>query len=107
MSDILSMNEAQRQAVEQIDGQVLVIAGPGTGKTHLSTSKIAHMVEQGINPRNILTLTFSNKAAGEMQERVEKLLPGARGVTIQTFHSFGNDIIQKYFSLDIFKQSSR
>jgi len=99
MSDILSnLNEAQRQAVEQIDGQVLVIAGPGTGKTHFLTHKIAYLVQQGINPRNILALTFSNKAAGEMSDRVEKLLPGARGVTISTFHSFGNEFIRKYYS---------
>lgn len=99
MSRILdNLNDAQCQAVQQIKGQDLVIAGPGTGKTHFLTHKIAYLVDQGIRPRNILALTFSNKAAAEMSERVEKLLPKTRGVIISTFHSFGNDIIQKYYS---------
>ena len=98
MSRLLEpLNEVQRQAVTHVDGPLLILAGPGSGKTRVVTSRIAYLMEQGISPREILALTFTNKAAGEMRKRVDLLAPG-KGVWISTFHRFGARILRDYGS---------
>ena len=88
MSYLQSLNEVQRQAVTHINGPVMVIAGPGSGKTRVLTYRIAYLIEQGIAPQHILALTFTNKAAREMKERIAHVV-GSKGdrVWAGTFHS--------------------
>ena len=82
------LNEIQQQAAQQIDGPVMVIAGPGSGKTRVLTFRIAYMISQGVDPFHILALTFTNKAAGEMRERINHIIGSeARSVWMGTFHS--------------------
>lgn len=87
--DINSLNPAQREAVRTLNGPVLILAGAGTGKTRTVTCRIAHMLSCGVNPRGILALTFTNKAANEMAERVAGLVDrkAAKQMTVCTFHS--------------------
>ena len=83
------LNPEQREAVNCIDGPLLIMAGAGSGKTRVLTCRIANLIAQGILPQNILAITFTNKAANEMKSRAEKLIGApARGIILSTFHSF-------------------
>ena len=92
------LNPRQREAVHYVSGPLLVLAGAGSGKTSVITRKIAYLVENcGYKAANIAALTFTNKAAREMKERVMSLLPGkgAKGLTVSTFHNLGLNIIRR------------
>src|SRR5512133_2504817 len=89
MLDLSTLNPRQRDAVTHESGPLLVLAGAGSGKTRVITYRIAHLVGNlGVDPRSILAVTFTNKAANEMLERVSKIVPGTNGrPTVGTFHS--------------------
>ncbi|MFO7890815.1 MAG: UvrD-helicase domain-containing protein [bacterium] len=96
------LNAEQRQAVVHTTGPALVIAGPGTGKTRVLSSRITYLLENHkIEPISILAITFTNKAAKEMKTRIESLIESgsaAKKLTISTFHGFGYSILKKYYS---------
>jgi len=89
------LTQAQREAVQHVEGPLLVLAGPGSGKTRVITHRIAHLVRHGVPPENLLALTFTNKAADEMLSRVERLLPGC-SVWVGTFHRFCARLLRRY-----------
>jgi ATP-dependent DNA helicase Rep len=98
MSTALSMNAAQREAVTYLDGPCLVIAGAGSGKTRVITGKVVHLVRAGIAARHIAAITFTNKAAQEMAERLKPMLaplPGGGTPLVSTFHSLGVRILRQ------------
>jgi len=94
-----TLNDKQREAVLNTDGPMLILAGAGSGKTKVLTTKIAYLIEnENINPYNILAITFTNKAANEMKSRVQNMLGDySDGIQISTFHSFGLSIIKKHY----------
>ena len=83
----ITLNSEQNKAVRHLNGPVLILAGAGSGKTATMTHRMAYMIDQGIDPRSILAVTFTNKAAGEMRSRVESLVGEAYGMWIMTFHA--------------------
>ena len=91
------LNPEQAAAAGKIEGPLLIIAGAGSGKTRMITYRIAHMLEEGVDERNILALTFTNKAAKEMSDRIRALLKKPlKDLTATTFHSFGLSILKQY-----------
>jgi DNA helicase-2/ATP-dependent DNA helicase PcrA len=94
-----TLNEQQKKAVTTTEGPLLVLAGAGSGKTKVLTTRIAYLIkEKGIDPDSILAITFTNKAAKEMKDRVVNILgPSAYGIQISTFHSFGLSIIREHY----------
>jgi DNA helicase II / ATP-dependent DNA helicase PcrA len=92
------MNPSQAQAVQHIDGPLLMLAGPGSGKTRVITHRIAYMIDQGIDPRQIVGLTFTNKAAEEMRQRLQRLV-GRSDVWLGTFHGFCVRLLRRYARL--------
>lgn len=97
MTDLLSgLNTQQAAAVKQTAGPILILAGAGSGKTKVLTTKIAYLLEKGVRPYNILAITFTNKAAKEMRQRVDKLVgPAAKDVWLYTFHGFCNQLLRR------------
>lgn len=98
MSILEKLNDRQRKAAEKIEGALLILAGAGSGKTRTITYRIAHMIQElGISPYKILAVTFTNKAAKEMKERVEDLIgEGGKRTMVSTFHSFGVRLLRTY-----------
>ena len=92
-----NLNAAQKQAVLHTEGPLLIVAGAGAGKTRTIAHRIAHLIEQKVPARNILAVTFTNKAAREMRERVKALVPKAKGIpVIATFHALGVRILREF-----------
>ena len=98
MSDLELLNREQQEAVLQVDGPLLILAGAGSGKTRVLTYRIAHLIDEcGVNPWNILAITFTNKAAQEMRERVDKLVGfGSESIWVSTFHSACVRILRRH-----------
>src|SRR5262245_12037284 len=109
---LADLTEAQSRAVQHLEGPLLILAGPGSGKTRVITRRIAYLLQQGVRASHILAVTFTNKAAAEMRNRVWELIPNSekvdnRGVVvpphrylrISTFHSFGVYLLRVYGEL--------
>lgn len=92
---LATLNPAQREAVTTIRGPLMTLAGPGSGKTRVVTHRIAYMIEQGIPARSILAMTFTNKAAQTIRERIRRMV-GDQPITMGTFHGFGARFLRRY-----------
>ena len=98
--ELKNLNDKQIEAVKHIDGPCLVLAGAGSGKTSVLTNRVAYLIENNISPSNILAITFTNKAAKEMKERVYKLVGKlANDIQISTFHSFGLKLLKENYQV--------
>lgn len=94
--DLSRLNKEQQEAVKHMEGPLLILAGAGSGKTTMMTHRIAYMLEKGVSPYNILAVTFTNKAAGEMKYRIESLTGGTRGMWVMTFHAMCVRILRNH-----------
>jgi DNA helicase-2/ATP-dependent DNA helicase PcrA len=92
------LNDSQREGVEALSGPVLIVAGPGSGKTKVLTHRVAALLESGVDPWRVVAVTFTNKAAGEMRERLHTLVgeQKAKGLVVATFHSFCVRLLRRY-----------
>ena len=97
LKDILKgLNDKQLEAAEHTEGPLLILAGAGSGKTRVLTHRIGYLIEKGVMPWQILAITFTNKAASEMRERVDRLLGGSGAdVFVSTFHSLCVNILRR------------
>src|SRR5215211_8767998 len=86
---------SQQEAVTHFQGPLLILAGAGSGKTRVITRRVAWLLRQGVRPWNVLAITFTNKAAGVMRQRVEAIVPDSR-VWVSTFHSLGARLLRQY-----------
>src|ERR1044071_8183759 len=94
-ADLLgNLTPEQRDAVTHFEGPLLILAGAGSGKTRVITRRVAWLLRQGVRPSSVLAITFTNKAAGEMRQRVDAIVPGSR-VWISTFHSLGARLLRQ------------
>ena len=100
------LTPAQREAVQHVEGPLLILAGPGSGKTRVVTHRIAYLVEQGVQGNQILALTFTNKAAEEMQNRAERLVPN-QAVWVGTFHRFCAQVLRRYADCSESRKTTR
>ena len=99
MFSIESLNELQKKIAVDTEGAKLVTAGAGSGKTRLLTHRICYLIaEKNVSPKNILAITFTNKATNEMRERISQMIPNAAGITIKTFHSLCASILRENIS---------
>ena len=101
--DLSRLNKEQQEAVKHMEGPLLILAGAGSGKTTMMTHRIAYMLEKGVSPYNILAVTFTNKAAGEMKDRIESLTGGTRGMWVMTFHAMCVRILRNHGDVIGFK----